>query len=82
MYELAYLNFKAVLALPKMARSAQTHKKYKFHLTCLEHSICIVLAEASILSQTLERCLMKFCTPPLFSYKPRYIERKVTPQGH
>ena len=37
---LSYLNFKAVLALPKMARFAQTHKsKYKFHLNCLEHSI-------------------------------------------
>ena len=41
---LSYLNFKAVLALPKMARFAQTHKStYKFHLNCLEHSICISL---------------------------------------
>ena len=35
------MNFRAVLALPKMARSAQT--QYEFHLNCLEHSICISL---------------------------------------
>ena len=29
-YVLAYLNFKAVLALPKMAHSAQTHKSISF----------------------------------------------------
>ena len=36
------MNFKAVLVLPKTASSAQT-QKYKFHLNCLEHSICISL---------------------------------------
>ena len=42
------MNFKAVLALPKMARSAQTHKSIgKFHLNCLEHSICISMALAN-----------------------------------
>ena len=34
--QISYLNFKAVLALPKMAGSAQTHK---FHLNCSEQSI-------------------------------------------
>ena len=34
-------NFKAVLALPKTASFAQTHRGY--HLNCLEHSICISL---------------------------------------
>ena len=42
----SYLNFKAVLALPKTTRSAQTHKSIcKLHLNCLEHSICISLAK-------------------------------------
>ena len=30
LYVLAYLNFKAVLALPKTARSAKTHKSINF----------------------------------------------------
>ena len=45
---MSYLNFKAVLALLKTARSAQIHKStFKFHLNCLEHSICISLSSGS-----------------------------------
>ena len=49
MYLNFIIEFEAVLALPKMARSAQTHKSIpKFHLNCLEHSICISLALGTI----------------------------------
>ena len=40
---ISYLNFRAVLVLPKTAGSAQTQKSmYEFHLNCLE-PICISL---------------------------------------
>ena len=42
MYFNFIFEFKAVLALSKMAGSAQT-QKYRFHLNCFEHSICISL---------------------------------------
>ena len=32
-----------------MARSAQTHKSIKFHLNCLEHSICISLVHMYVI---------------------------------
>ena len=43
---ISYLNFKAVLVLPKMAGSAQTHKSISFIWICLEHSIFISLGLA------------------------------------
>ena len=59
--QISYLNFKAVLALPKTTCSAQTHKNIpKFHLNCLEHSICTSLD-----------CLRKMC-----GYAPAWYSGK------
>ena len=41
--QISYLNLKAVLALPKTIPVCPDTEKYRFHLNCLEHSICISL---------------------------------------
>ena len=69
---ISYLNFKAVLALPKTARSAQTNKSIGFIWIVLS-TLCIYLDLKLKLSKNINN---KSSFPSLFALTENYFKKK------